>query len=312
MASGAQFSSVSGSWVQPSVNCSSGGDTYSAFWVGIGGASGSSDALEQVGTQADCSGGSAQHYAWYELVPAAPVQLNLTINPGDHVSATVTVSGSSVTMSITDHTNGGSATKTLQMSNPSPDTSSAEWIAEAPSSCDGTGNCTPLTLADFGKVSFTSASATGNGQTGPISDSNWQAQPVALDSSSFGGFVSDQSGSGAQPSSLSSNGSSFSVSYGSGSGQSVSSDPTGQGYGSSSGYGYGSGSGYGYGGGSGYGSSSGYGGGTGYGYGGGSSYGYGGGTGYGYGGGSGDGYGYGDGTGLGYSYGGYAGYGYGA
>ena len=39
------------------------------------------------------------------------------------------------------------------MSNP--DTSSAEWIAEAPSQCDGSGSCQPLPLADFGTVQFT-------------------------------------------------------------------------------------------------------------------------------------------------------------
>ena len=134
---GSGFSSVSGSWVQPSANCSS-GDGDSAFWVGLGGASGQSQSLEQIGTEANCSGGSAQQYAWYELVPAAPVQLNMTINPGDQISAKVTVNGTEVIVSLSDHTTGGSATKTLQMSNP--DTSSAEWIAEAPSTCDSSGD----------------------------------------------------------------------------------------------------------------------------------------------------------------------------
>ena len=57
-----------------------------------------------------------------------------------------------------------------------PDTSSAEWIAEAPSQCDSTSSCTPLPLADFGTVQFTGASATANGHTGSIDDSNWSSQ----------------------------------------------------------------------------------------------------------------------------------------
>jgi hypothetical protein len=282
VASGASspFSSVSGSWVQPQADCST-GDGYSAFWVGIGGSGQQSQALEQVGTQSNCLGGQTQYYAWYELVPAAPVKLDMTINPGDRISSKVMVNGTNVTVSLTDQTTGASATKTLQMSDP--DTSSAEWIAEAPSQCDGDGNCQPLPLADFGTVNFTGASATAGGHTGTISDPDWNAAPIALSAGAGGpGFVSDQgSSAGAQPAALSSDGSAFSVSWQSdGSGQSASDGggyPGGAGNGGS---GYG-GSGYG---GSGYGGS-GYGGG-GYGYGASGYGGYGGGGygGYGYGG----------------------------
>lgn len=285
VAGGTQFSSVSGSWVQPSAKCGS-GQTYSAFWVGIGGSSNQSSALEQTGTQADCTAdGGTEYYAWYELVPAAPVKLDLAIKPGDHISARVSVSGSNVIVSMSDQTTGQSTTKTLQMENP--DTSSAEWIAEAPSACDGSGSCQTLPLADFGTVQFTSATATANGHTGPISDPNWNAQPVQLGSSGASdvSYGSGTGSSGASPSSLSSDGSSFSVAA------QASSGSTGA-TGGAGGYGYGDG-GYGYGDG-GYGSG-GYPGG-GYGYGGypGSGDGYGQ---YGYGGG-GYGYGYGDGYGL--------------
>ncbi len=297
VASGASspFSSVSGSWVQPQADCSA-GDGYSAFWVGIGGSGQQSQALEQVGTQSNCLGGQTQYYAWYELVPAAPVKLDMSINPGDHISSKVTVNGTNVTVSLTDQTTGASATKTLQMSNP--DTASAEWIAEAPSQCDGDGNCQPLPLADFGTVNFTSASATAGGHTGTISDPDWNAAPIALSAGAGAGgpgFVSDQgSSAGAQPAALSSDGSAFSVSWQSdSSGQSASAGsgyPSGGGNGATGSGGSGSGGG-GYGGG-GYGGS-GYGGsGNGYGAGG---YGYGGGGYGGYGGGGYGGYGYGGG-----------------
>jgi hypothetical protein len=66
VASGKQFSAVSGSWVQPTANCST-GQGNSAFWVGLGGSRDQqSQALEQVGTEADCGGGSsADNFAWY-------------------------------------------------------------------------------------------------------------------------------------------------------------------------------------------------------------------------------------------------------
>jgi hypothetical protein len=264
VAGGTQFSSVSGSWAQPSAKCGS-GQTYSAFWVGLGGSGSQSSALEQTGTQADCTAdGSTDYCAWYELVPAAPVRLDLAIQPGDHISAEVSVNGSDVTVSLSDQTTGQSTTKTLQMDNP--DATSAEWIAEAPSACDGSGSCQTLPLSDFGSVQFNSATATANGHTGTISDPNWTAQPVELGSSGISD-VSYSSGSGASsanPSSLSSDGSSFCVAYqsatgassgvSSGDGYGVGGYP-GDGYGPGSGYGphgYG-GDGYGYGYGDGYG-----------------------------------------------------------
>ncbi len=83
------FTRVAGSWVQPSANATS-GDGDSAFWVGLGGDS-QSGSLEQVGTQADVANGQTIYYAWYELVPSAPVKLSLAIHPGDHISASVAV-----------------------------------------------------------------------------------------------------------------------------------------------------------------------------------------------------------------------------
>ncbi len=252
-AGGKQFSRVSGSWVEPTVSCNS-GTGYDAFWVGLGGTSQQSQSLEQIGTQAACAGGSstsgqAQHFAWYELVPAGPVQLNLAIRPGDHISASVAVSGTNVTVSLADATTGQATTKTLQMSDP--DTSTAEWIAEAPSACDQSGDCQTLPLADFGSVKFTSATATAGGHTGPISDSQWTAQPVQMSSGS--GFVSagGDSQAAAAPSGLSSDGSAFSVAWqdgsggGGGGGQGPYGDSGGQGpYGDSGGQGpYGDGGG---------------------------------------------------------------------
>ncbi len=301
--SSTQFSNVSGSWVQPASKCTSDQD-YAAFWVGIGGddgqssssssfgqsslGDGSSTSLEQIGTQGDCTGNGTQYYAWYELVPAAPVQLNLSIHPGDHITASVSVSGSNTSFSLTDKTTGQSFTKTVQ--SPNPDTSSAEWIAEAPSQCDGSGSCTPLALSDFGTVDFSNATATANGHTGTISDSDWNAQPIALGSGGADevSYGSGQNAAGATPSSLSSDGSSFSVAWQQNGAGSSSSQTSGSSGGNGNG-GYGDG-GYGYGGDPG--GDGGYGG---YGYGAGGYGGYGdGGYGYGQGGygGYGDGYGY--------------------
>ncbi len=242
----AKFSSVSGSWTEPNVDCSA-GQGYSAFWVGIGGAGQQSQALEQTGTEADCSaGGSASHFAWYELVPAAPVRMDLKVSPGDHITGKVAVNGTNITVTLSDSTTGQSATKNLTMQNP--DTSSAEWIAEAPSQCGNGSGCQPLPLTDFGKVDFTDASATANGHTGTISDSAWasnavQLSPGASQLGDGGGFVSaDTSSAGANPSNLSSDGSAFAVTWGSSAQPAAGS---GSSAGSGSGWGDGSGSSWG-------------------------------------------------------------------
>jgi hypothetical protein len=157
-------------------------------------------------------------------------------------------------VSLSDESTGASATKTLEMDNP--DTSSAEWIAEAPSVCQGSdassGNCTPLSLADFGSVTFTGASATASGSAGTISSANWTAQAVQLSGSSgadsgYPGIAdlgaSAAGSASATPSPLSTDGSSFSVAWQADGAQAASSssypDDPGSGYGPSGSDGYG-------------------------------------------------------------------------
>src|SRR4051794_8949317 len=126
--SGESFTSVEGDWVIPTADDTT--DGYSAAWVGLGGADSTSTALEQVGTESDYVDGQATYSAWYELLPDAPVTLNLDVSPGDKMHAAVTVDGTTVTITLSNLTTGKSTTKTLHMSDP--DTTSAEWIAEAP------------------------------------------------------------------------------------------------------------------------------------------------------------------------------------
>ncbi len=177
----AAYSTVSGSWTQPAAKCTArSAATYAAFWVGLGGYSSTSQALEQTGTESDCNArGVATYSAWYELVPAGPVSVNLTVKPGDVITASVAVTGQSVTVSLVDTTRGTSFSKVLTMT--APDVSSAEWIAEAPSTCGESGSCRPLPLTNFGSAAFTSSSATtAAGHTGSISDPAWNAAAITL------------------------------------------------------------------------------------------------------------------------------------
>ncbi len=175
----ASFTSVSGSWTQPGVSCARGSEAYSAVWVGLGGYREGARALEQAGTDANCSrGGHASYAAWYELLPAAPVSVRLTVQPGDQLVAAVTVSARHVTVAVRDLTSGARFQKTVRAE--LTDLSSAEWIVEAPSVCSGEVSCRTLALADFGQAAFARATATASGHSGPAGDAAWSGTALEL------------------------------------------------------------------------------------------------------------------------------------
>jgi hypothetical protein len=188
-ATGGTYTSVSSSWVQPSVTCGS-ETTYSSFWVGLDGYGTSS--VEQTGTEADCSGGSATYSAWYEMYPANPVTYSDAVTPGDSFTATVTTDGDGdFTLTLTDNT--ADWTETQNETGSSATGGSAEVIAEAPYN-DGV-----LPLADFGTVDFTDSTVDGSA----ISDSS----PDQIN------LVSDGGTTEATTSDLDSSGEGFSVTW---------------------------------------------------------------------------------------------------
>ena len=196
---GGSFAEVAGSWVQPRVVCNRPGSSV-ALWVGLGGATSDSEALEQIGTSADCSQRALVSYsAWYQLYPAPPVELPLTIQPGDRIAAKVAVRASAVTVELRDFTTDASFSTKLQMR--TPETDSAEWIVEAPSECFMT--CTQLPLAPFGRAGFAGASTTASAHTGTIKDLGWTKRRLKM--RPRGGRTA------AVATSLSANGSSFEV-----------------------------------------------------------------------------------------------------
>jgi hypothetical protein len=174
---GSGFSAVSGSWTVPTVSCSS-VNSYSAHWIGIDGAT--SSTVEQDGTEADCNGGSGSYDAWYEMYGDSAVNSGYEVElsptsypvfPGDAISASVSVVGATWTLSISDsgsasHPQSWSFSTNIAFSGAAQ--SSAEWIVERPDICNGL-SCSLATLANFGTVTFTNASATENGTPGSIS-----------------------------------------------------------------------------------------------------------------------------------------------
>lgn len=153
---------VNGSWIQPTATkCTSGKHQYASFWVGIDGYS--SSTVEQTGTDSDCNGATAVYYAWYEFYPHPSITIStVPIASGDTVYASVTFSSPNFTVFLKDISTGKSFTKSSSVS--TAQRTSAEWIAEAPSS----GGVLPL--ADFGTIHFgvdsTSVAATNSATVG--------------------------------------------------------------------------------------------------------------------------------------------------
>ena len=177
---GASFVDVKGTWSEPAVDCATSGPSASGFWVGLGGLPGST-ALEQIGTAADCdAGGESTYYAWFELLPAPPTPITVEVDPGDTISAEVRAEGTTITLQLEDVTKGQSFS--TQATVDRPDLGSAEWIAEAPSSCSmfNPNGCTIRPLSNFGTLAFRAGSATVADHTGPISDPAWSADQVQL------------------------------------------------------------------------------------------------------------------------------------
>jgi Peptidase A4 family len=198
---GTTFSKVSGNWVQPTASCPESQVQQAAFWVGIGGYVKSDPDIEQVGTDSDClkgkgkKAGGPSYYAWYQMYPQSFVELSKAtypVAPGQTIESSVTFSGSDkYTLAISDV--GHWTFSTVQSQASQPADQSAEWITEAPSSCNKSGKCKTLPLADFGSIDYSSASTNGESISGSgltdtqIKMTNKNGKVVKAEPSSLGG-----------------------------------------------------------------------------------------------------------------------------
>jgi hypothetical protein len=146
------YKTISASWVEPTAHCT-GSRTFSSFWVGLDGYN--SGTVEQTGSEVDCRSGHARYSAWYEMYPAFPVNFSNPVRPGDYFTGSVTFTGSGhYTLALKDTTQGWS--HTVHKTRNGAKNSSAEVIAEAPSSTVGI-----LPLTNFGNAHFSNAKVNG-------------------------------------------------------------------------------------------------------------------------------------------------------
>ncbi len=211
---GVKFQRAAATWREPAAICTTGEESYSAFWIGIGGYSRSSEALEQIGTELDCTAsGRATMSAWYELLPAPTRAVRMAVRAGDLMTAGVSIRGRRVTLRIADETRRETFARTIV--DHSIDATSAEWIAEAPSDCSKSGACTTLPLTDFDGVDFSGATATTTtGTTSGIDDPAWTTTKLLLGYRRSGtAFVAKATSARATPTGLTDGGRVFRVDF---------------------------------------------------------------------------------------------------
>jgi hypothetical protein len=187
-----KYSKITASWTQPKGTCGS-ATSLAVFWTGIDGFSISSQTVEQDGTLIQCMNGQATYFSWWEMFPSNNVQpVSSAVRPGDHITSSVTRSGTKYTLKLTDSTHPAASFSTTQVCAAATCVdSSAEWIAEAPTKATS-GNVVPLT--NFGTWKLTGATVKAGTKSGTIktfphrkitmvnNSGQVKAQPSALNS----------------------------------------------------------------------------------------------------------------------------------
>jgi hypothetical protein len=199
------FTSVAATWTQPKVQCDRDG-SRAAFWVGIGGYGDGPGSLMQIGTNTDCRAGTPSYTTFYEVTPAyAVIVRGLEVRAGDVMRAEVVIDDQGTAhFQIDNRTTFRRFTVPVTVR--SPDLSSAEWIAEAPTNC--AGRCGSPPLANFGSVSFSRLTTVGDSRRGTILDAGWKATAVSLVPTSRHVYITGST-AGAAPKALSAGGGSF-------------------------------------------------------------------------------------------------------
>jgi hypothetical protein len=164
------YTSVTGSWVVPTVASGSTGRA-DATWVGIGGVH--SQDLIQAGTQAVIGRtGRVSYQAWYEMLPDVSIPVSLAVSPGDSMTTTISQQSADVWhVVIHDNTTGQQYDHVFSYRS---SLSSAEWVEERVSDVDGSF----YPLDQFGSVTFSSGSTIKDGSVRTLSQVN--AHPLSM------------------------------------------------------------------------------------------------------------------------------------
>ncbi|KKY17768.1 putative aspergillopepsin-2 heavy chain [Phaeomoniella chlamydospora] len=162
---GTGYTAVTAELTVPTPSIPSGGNDYTEYcasaWVGIDGDT-CDTAILQTGVDFCVEGSETYYDAWYEWYPDYAYDFTgITISAGDVVKVTVNAtSESSGTATIVDETTDTTVSHTFSGETDELCEYNAEWIVE-----DFYQNDSEVPFADFGTVTFSSATATQSGTT---------------------------------------------------------------------------------------------------------------------------------------------------
>ena len=122
--------------------------------------------MQQDGTLAECTGGTARYYDWWEMYPAGTEMVH-QVSADDKLTGSVEFTGKAYKLAVTDHTHPDDSFATTQKCTGAAClNTSAEWVVERPSGGPCGGLCL---LPDYGTFRFTGASVRSGMGTGAIS-----------------------------------------------------------------------------------------------------------------------------------------------
>lgn len=143
------FQSINGSWQVPTVHASS--QTTSSFganWIGIDGFNNSH--LIQTGTGEQVINGAVQYFSWWEILPQTATLINMVVQPGNTMHASIINLGSGVwQITIQNVSLHESFTTEQTYSGPA---QSAEWIQERPQINGSLSTLDPYSTFDFSNL----------------------------------------------------------------------------------------------------------------------------------------------------------------
>ena len=193
VACGSSYASVSATWTQPQVSCTSNGTV--GFWVGLDGHG--ETPIEQTGINVSCATGTPQYTGFWESSATSPaINYNEPVYPGDTIVANVLYQGNDTySLQLTDSTRDWVEITPLDSVAPN---SSAEVIAEATTE---NGVVTPLpnfTAIQFRQVTIDDVSlSSALAQPTSLVNGNGQdlAYPADLTGNGFTDFYAGWVGS---------------------------------------------------------------------------------------------------------------------
>lgn len=147
------YTAITGRWTVPALTCSHGKGDASP-WIGIDGWG--NDTVEQIGIDLDCyGGGKGSYHPWVEMYPGPSDYFKESVHAGDTLTASVSDSGGTWTLTEGDPSAGW--TKTFhRRPKHTPQRSSAEAIVE-----DVGGGAVPP-VPDFNTVTFSNVTVDGS------------------------------------------------------------------------------------------------------------------------------------------------------